>query len=253
MGKKVIGGKGTVNIVSSNVQLGASQPLLSASFPDESDVYTINFSLNTANVLPIPTPSPIWPPPPSGIQPPLPTIPQPTGGNQGVRCIATCVFSVDGINVQRIIDVGSGATISLCCDAVTVTVADATFTVSGPNNLQYNVSATVTRGVRPSVSYPPSLYGQEFSIVPLGTAVLAVPPDAGVVSVMITCFDDTTASVEPVFLRVRHKIGAFINAIYSAVLETGFVKIAPGTTSIELVNFSATDTVSAAINFGIDG
>lgn len=247
MAKLKVGGKGTVDVISNNAQLGTSQPLLQASFLDESDICTICFSVNTPNVLPVPTPS---------IGPPLnfiTPIVQPTGGNQGVRCIATCVFSVGGINIQRQLDVGSGATISMCCDSVTVSVQDATFTVSGPNNLQYNVSATVTRGVRPSVAYPPSLYGQGASITPLSVATIPVPADAGVSSVMVTVFDDTAAATEPVFLRVQHKIGAFINAEYSAVLQTGFVKIAPGTTSIVLTNLSATDSVSAFVNFGIDG
>ena len=141
----------------------------------------------------------------------------------------------------------------MCCEGVTVSVADATFTVSGPNNLQYNVSATVCRGVRPSVSYPPSLYGQGFSIPPLGVATLAVPPDAGVESVLVTVWDETVAATTPV-VRVQHKIGAFINAQYSAAaLEAVFVKVAPGTTSIVFTNFSGTDTAGVYVNFGIQG
>lgn len=252
-GKLIVGGKGTVDIVSNHDALGTSQPLLQASFQGESDMCTVVFSLNTSQVLPIQTPSPIWPTP-GDIQPPLPTIPQPVGGNQGVRAIATCVFSVNGINIQRQIDVGSGATISLCCEAVTVSVADATFTVFGPGNIQYNVSATVTRGVRPSVAYPPSLFGKATLLVPaVGVSTIPVPPNAGVVSVMVTCFDETAPGTVPVFIRVQHRIGAFINAEYSAGVETGFVKIAPGTTSIQLNNLSGTDTCSAFVNFGIDG
>jgi hypothetical protein len=232
------------------VGLGPPQGVLAATF-EFPDVYTCLFALTTAGVLPIPTPSAIWPPPPGGTPPP--SIPQPIANSVGVRPIAIVTWSIEGASFVRQIDIGSGALISACAQGVNVQVYDATSTVKGLANQQYGVSVAVTRGVRPTNQIP-TLWAQEGNLVaPLGGVQIAVPQNVGVNSVEVTGFDTTTPGT-PAIMLVQHQVGLQFNKAYlvEGDADVEFVRMAPGTVFIVITN-EGPDPIKYFVTWGIDG
>jgi hypothetical protein len=255
------GYQGTQNIVTPGVpgtvctKAGTVQAVMAANF-ETPDVYTVMFNLTASQVLPVPTPS-------QG--PPDPTIVQPSGSASGVRCVAILNFKVEGIQVQRVIDIGSGTSISATCQSIDVAVQDLTWTIQGQSALQYSISVSVTRGVRPATSLPPTLWSATsttppnsgiFTIGPGASAVIDVPENSGVTSVEVVGVDLTTLATggsEQLFFTVDHEVGSVFNKFYVPTLEPGFVKVNPGTQKIRLTNHSTTDTITATVTWGIDG
>jgi hypothetical protein len=258
-------GGGTITINFMATVPGGLVSLVAANF-DLPDTYTLQFNLTTGNVLPIPTPSPIWPPPIGGGPYVPPAIVQPTSSIFGVRCVATVNWKVEGNQVQRVFDIGSGVSISGTCQGVDVSVQDQTYSVFGPANVQYTVSAQVVRGTRPAISLPPILIATTGTtslgaspvgpVVPLagGESVdFTVPANCGINSVEITTWDDTTPETQPNFVLVQHFNGStFATKQYSAALQTGYVKLAPNATDVRIIN-RGTDEVFVSVSWGIDG
>jgi hypothetical protein len=208
------------------------------------------FNLTTGNVLPVPTGS--QGAPPAGVV-------QPIASSTGVRCIAIVTWKVEGNQVRRVIDVGSGVTISGVSQSVDVQVQDQSWTVFGPAGVQYDVSALVSRGVRPSTSLPPILYSAidqasgAYSIAPGASVIVPVPIDSGVVSAEVSVYDTTTPATEPVFLEVQQRNALITNKIYSPVMQPGFVKIVGNSDNLRITNNSGADTVYVTVTWGIDG
>jgi len=226
---------------------GALTAAMAASF-DTPAVYTVSFNLTAASVLPVPTPS-IGAPP---------TVPQPSGSSAGVRCQAVLLFNLEGVTIRRVVDVGSGTSISQVCQGVNVSLQDQTWTVGGPAGVLYSVSVVISKGTRPATELPPVLWQNPFPIIaftlaPGGTIDVPVPTDAGVTSVEVCAIDTTAPATEPTFLIVSHVTNGTVNKQYQPVVEPGFVKLNPGSTVVNLKNFSGTDIVQCAVTWGIDG
>lgn len=234
---------------------GNPTALAAANFSDPA-VYSVSFNVTTPVVLPTPTPSQGAPPPltgPGAIVPPL-------GVAAGVRCVATINFKVEGVQVQRIVDVGSGVTVTGVAQAIDINLQDLTYTVGGPAGVQYAVSAAITKGTRASTSLPPTLWQPPAPSTPLppqlapgDSIIIAIPQNAGVVSVEVSLFDITDSDAEPVFVGVTNFTNGTVNKFYSPVVEPAFVRVTPGSTSIRIGNNSATDTVQYSVTWGIDG
>jgi hypothetical protein len=230
---------------------GMQQGLLQASF-SEPETYSIMFDLGVAGILPIPTPS----------QGPPPSIVQPYASNLGVRAIAYISWKVEGVPVQRVVDVGSGVTVSGVSQSVDVAVQDQTWTVSGPAGFQYSVSCTVSKGLRPSTNRPPSLWAGTDPALQYGVGVLGpsptsrsipVPVGFGITSVEVTAIGNPLADVASTALKVVHQIGSTFNKSYLITNgDLGYITMAPGTTNIVLVNASANDVIYS-VSWGIDG
>jgi hypothetical protein len=243
-------GGGTLLLLNA-VGLGLPQGVLASSF-DFPDVYTCLFSITTAGVLPIPTPSPIWPPPPGGVEPPLPLITQPVANSVGVRPIAIVTWSIEGASFVRELDIGSGALLSACAQGINVQVFDATSTVGGNAFQQYGISVAVTRGTRPTNQIP-SLWAQQGALAAGGAfVIIQVPQNVGVNSVEVTAFN-TAAPATPAPIVVTHQIATTVNKAY--LLDggdIGFVRMAPGTRQISITN-EGTDPIAYYVTWGIDG
>jgi hypothetical protein len=236
-------------------QAGPQQSLLAAQF-DVGETCTVQFNLTDATVLPVQTPS---------YGPPDPTIVLPTGSASGVRCIAIVNFKAAGNQIQRILDIGSGVSISGNCDACDIKIQDQTWTVQGMGALSYSVSCQITKGTRPATSLPPRLWSATsltppnngiFTILPGLSASVPVPQNAGVTSVEIVAVDLTTLTTggsEQLFVTVDHEVGAAFNKFYVPTLVPGFVAVNPGTQLVRITNHSTTDTVTVSCSWGIDG
>jgi hypothetical protein len=253
------GYQGSTTLISLASGLGQPQAVMACNF-DSPDVYTCLFSITEANVLPIPTPSPIWPPPFSGpngnepLPPPALIASQPVSGIFGIRTIAIVTWTVEGAQFNRRLDIGSGALISACAQGCSVQVYDASSTVNaaGANaGQQYGVSCAITRGVRPT-NQVPTLWAAAGQLNIGANVTIPVPVDSGVNAVEVTAFVSITPAVPPA-LQVEHIIGASVNKGYVVTQgDLGFIRIAPGTTSIALINESGAIT-SYYVQFGIDG
>jgi hypothetical protein len=239
---------------------GPGQPtsLLGVLF-DEPDAWTIEFSIQTPNVLPVPTPS--QGAPNAGIVQPEPWIPAVSGG---VRAIATVNWKVSGNQIQRIFDIGSGVSITGVSASCDVQIQDLTYSIGGAAGLIYSVACTISRGTRASTGLPgPVLWNGP--VPTIGSAVLSsvgveVPSNAGVVSVEVTAVSGTPLVPNPTdnqILQVTHYNGS--QPVKQYVIQTagpdqiGFIKLAPGTNLVTLENFTGTAPISAYISWGIDG
>lgn len=257
--------KGTVNVLTPGTigpaapNVGQPQALLAATF-DEPEVYSVTFNLTTSGLLDVPV-NVAWDPTAGGVPQ---TSQYGTAGAAakpgllaiGVRPVATLNFKVQGVQVQRVFDIGSGVTISGVCDSIDCSVTDETSSVGGPGGVQYGISVQIARGVRASISQPPTLWGGAGVLLAAGgagaVANIAVPQNCGINSVEVTAFDNTVPATLPV-VRIQHVIGATGNKGYLlSEAPSDFVKIAPGTSSIMLQNFGA-DAVDYFLTWGIDG
>jgi hypothetical protein len=260
-----LGWKGTVQVVTPGVAgnkasgPGGPQPLLQASFLEPA-TYTAIFELGVANVLPIQSAAPLWPPMPTGptgnVPLPGPGVVQPTASSVGVRALATLAWSLEGVTAQRVIDVGSGTTISATASSLAVSVADATYTIGGAANLQYSLSCAVAKGVRPSTTLPPTLWGGTFLLNAGQSMQVPVPQNSGVVSVEVVALDQANPATAP-NVEVAHTVsiglGVTPNKYYAVGAgDFGFVAVNPGTNSITLVNNGA-DATYVTVTWGISG
>lgn len=239
---------------------GSVQGLLSANF-EEPDTYTVQFSITAPSLLAIPTPTiaPANWPATSGIVQPVPT-------SQGIRCVALVTWKVEGVQVKRVLDVSNGVSISGTAQGVDVQVQDVTYSILGTGGQSYTVSATVTRGVRPSTSLPPVLYSSYYAvpgggpgiIVPIGNIDGALNllafPDAGIVSMEVVAVQVApTNGLPPADFWVNQYNGPSVVKTYAPLQISDFVKVVPGTTRVQLREITAGVTVDATLSWGIDG
>jgi hypothetical protein len=242
------GYQGTQNLITPGtaplpaVGLGTLQALLAANF-EEPDVYTVMFNLTTSSVLPVITPSQGGPQ--SGVI-------LPTGSSEGVRAVAVVNLKVEGSQVQRVLDVGSGVSLSGTCQGIDVFVQDRTSTIGGAAGLQYAVSAQVTRGVRPATDLPPTLWESAGLILPGFTITIPVPQNSGINSVEVVGYDHVTPAT-PCSLLVVHATAGTANKFYIVnSTDTGFVKLAPNAGAVIISNVGP-DATEYALTWGIDG
>jgi hypothetical protein len=232
---------------------GGLTSLLAAAF-DRSSVYSISFSITAAQILAANILNTM------GV--PIPVDPTLVGSIIGVRCIAVLSAKCEGVPIRRVFDIGQGTTVSLPCESVDVAIQDMTFSVLGPGHVAYTVSATVTRDCRPSTALPAAILanpnpatGGSYTLL-TGTGIqIPIPLDSGITSVSVDAIDTTgsgTGCAPPTALRVTHFQGVHAQKIYSAATESGFVKLAPGTTVVEMAN-NGPNTVITTIEFGVDG
>ncbi len=242
------GYQGTQNLITPGtaglaaVGLGTLQALLAANF-EEPDTYTVQFNLTTSTVLPVITPSQGGPQ--SGIV-------LPVGSSVGVRAVAVVNLKVEGNQVQRVLDVGSGVSLSGTCQGIDVFVQDQTSTIGGDAGLQYAVSAQITRGVRPATNLPPTLWQGAGLILPGFTITIPVPQNAGINSVEVVGYDHVTPAT-PCSLLVVHATAGVSNKAYIVnSTDTGFVKLAPNA-GVVIVSNVGPDATEYALSWGIDG
>ena len=221
------GYKGNVNLVTPGVagveasSLGMPTALLQASF-ELADVYTCEFSI----------------------------IPVVAGAT--IRCLAILNWKVGGVQIQRMFDIAQGTTIQGVAEAMDCQVQDLTKTVFGDGGQAYNVSVVVARGTRASTSQPPVYYNDGYAVPNLGSAMVPVPQNAGIISAEVVVVDQAAPNTNPIGFQVAHSNGTVSLKVYSPSLAPGFIHLAPGTVALQLNNFSG-DLCFATVSFGVDG
>lgn len=190
-----------------------------------------------------------------GIIPPQRQGTPPTDFQPVLDVIADLTWSVKGNFVTRRVSVGNGMSISGVAEAVKVDVKDIT---ASPLSLgfDYIASIQVSPGTRPSQGQPPTLKATPFVFaIPAGSSqTIAIPTEAGAISVE-TSVATNLAGVSPDVEvdQCIFEFPALVLKSYNALVESGFVALAPSATGITVRNKDVTNAVNVALTFGIDG
>lgn len=167
-------------------------------------------------------------------------------------------WSAGGTSTTRRVTVGSGVTIQGTCESVKVTVIDATVQQGGgpvPNGAPYKVQILITRGTRAASPQPPTYapVPSVFLILAGGAQSIAIPGDAGITSVAITCAPRIGGSgpiVEGNCQAIQSQGSLFLKAYDPR--DYPWVPLAPGADTITLSNPSTADQYWSVL-FGVDG
>ena len=183
--------------------------------------------------------------------------------NDGLGFFARAIvhWKVRGQQLQRIISIAPGAFLSGVAEAVDVYVID--YSGEGPLRVvqkPYKVFCTLSRGTRPNVEQPATVSNQStpIALASGASAVVLVPPDAGVISVLVMAsivapvgptgnFDDITVQMLDGTANPR---GIYMP--WAQQTGPGWVPLVPGTVSIEVTNRGANSTSFTTL-WGVDG
>lgn len=220
------------------MKIGQDEPQsgLNPTFPI-ADYYTVRFGVSA---------------PPSGI----------------FACTATIQWVVEGNIITRQVSVANGIAISGTGQSVDVKLLDVTSeVVGGVEGEDYSVSIQVSRGTRPIETAPPILQAELSAaelftppgppiggvgaiLMPPGTLIAYdVPATAGVVAVEV--------SVSPALLNsfsvLQTNAAAFVFKATDPSVQTGFVALEPGATTVTVSNNDPTESAYVTVTWGIEG
>lgn len=219
---------------SGNLQAGTSTVSISAQKPFEAEagVYTVQFNV----IVPLTNPA---------------------GGLIQCRPQAIVSWGVEGGTVVRRFDVANGTSVSGVGQSVKVSLSDVSGNVDGT---PYPASIQISPGVRPTTGQPPTLLNAPGGIAPIllakagGSASIAVPTDAGVISAMINYGSNGAVTNENVLQIFELNSLGFTNKIYFASPDNPiFVPVSPLTTSLFIQNNDPNIAYDATLTWGIDG
>lgn len=172
-------------------------------------------------------------------------------------CLAEIIWSTEGNEVRRLISLVNGAVISGTAQFAKVRIFDNTVIPAAPFNDPevYKVSAQVAPGCRPSQQQPPRLRGGLFEVAGGGgTTDVAIPTDAGVISVNLQFRYTNTPNTGSVsFLSAG---GAIVLSTFdlNRVNPGDWIPVPPGATIMRIQNNSgALISLLGAETWGIEG
>lgn len=165
-------------------------------------------------------------------------------------------WKVYGQQLQRVITVVNGASITGVAEAVDVQLVDVTkdFTFVGLNN-PYKVGATLSRGTRANVQQPAVLQEQKGVLLAHGVSVIFdMPSDAGVISRYITVVG-VSGAINPTDVVAQDILPAPSSDASQnyPLIQTGWVPMSSGAQGVQIVNNSSTESVLVNVFWGIDG
>jgi hypothetical protein len=196
---------------------------------------------------------------------------------------ATVTWTIDGNQIQRIISVANGQSLTGGGAGCTVSVNDATYVnPAQPDPIpQYVVTVTLTPGSRGTAGNPPLYFPSNHTTFPSNTqhpqngsagrlhpfvagppflpandniAYFPIPKTSGCNSVQVTVGADTAADelLSDVLIQQVDVTGNIVKS-YNNNDYTGFVPIDPRADSIQITNLSTSIYTWYGIAFGIDG
>jgi hypothetical protein len=180
-------------------------------------------------------------------------------------------WSVGGQDIQRIINISNGASLTGVGEGATIQVYDAT--QNGNNQLatdglQYTVTATVAPGSRGSNINPPtffpSLFDQQTGVSGVGllapgaNTTIPIPPGAGATSVQVLSYGrgGGLTRLTDLGIQVQQQNELGIVKIYNSLdYADGWVPLDPSATSINLenLNVGGGENNDYSAVFGVDG
>jgi len=169
--------------------------------------------------------------------------------------VADVSFTVEGGGtVRRTVSIGSGTTISGPGQNCTVTMRDQSSGLFGPGT-PYTVTCQVAPGSHPTAAAPPTLRGFPTfqTVAALGTLTLTIPPDAGITSAQVVVSATAAAALPVQAIVLQQNGGGQILKQYDPQVNTGFVTITPGSTTLAVSNLNAANAYRVQITWGVDG
>jgi hypothetical protein len=179
--------------------------------------------------------------------------------------VATVIFSVDGRQATRKVNINQGIRICGQADSISITISDNTnlVTTEPYTTVKYEVVIGVSRGVRPDQQQPPTLYPYDangfalqpgvMQLAPAGVLKLAVPQDIGIISTNTLVWDVTGpgGAIPEGKVSVTYANNGQLIAVFDPRVAP-WIPIRPGTNEVILTN-NFTDTVQFSLVYGIDG
>lgn len=182
-------------------------------------------------------------------------------------CTASIQWVVEGNIIKRQVSVANGIAISGTGQSVDVKLQDVTGEVVGGNEGDdYSVSIQVSRGTRPVESAPPILQAELADssgfvsapvvgsvgaiLMPPGSLIAYnVPQDAGAVSFEVA----VAPAIANSFLVTQTNSVAYVFKATDPGVQTGFVALEPGTTTVTIANDDPTESSYVTLTWGIEG
>lgn len=168
---------------------------------------------------------------------------------------AVIKWSVEGTFVRRQISLYDGASISGVGQAVDVEIIDSSFAAAGGThpNVEYDVSAQVAKGTRPSQQQPPFFYLEAVSFVGAPSVTVPIPQNIGVISTFIQAnyFDQVGTSISAVQVGGPSSSQCFLVSTGDSPI---WRPIPPGSQNITIFRpVGSIGTLHYGIFLGIDG
>jgi hypothetical protein len=231
------------------LSIGQTQPVnaLQASFPRAS-TYTVQFSVTPAQDVPTNMPNP-----------------------EATEAIVNWVL--DGNNISRRITVGNGISISGTAQGVNVQLLDVSKggTLTPPATGKYQVTVSVTPGVRANEPIPVCLYPfgnvnatayGAFQLNANSTVLIPVPSDAGATSVQVLPSNISFPGVVTpgggliiveFFIVSSDGLTGVLTGGFDPTLEEGFVPLPPTCNMVQIRTRGVASPINFQVAFGIDG
>jgi hypothetical protein len=174
-------------------------------------------------------------------------------------CGAKIEWAVEGNTITRVVTFLRGITISGVGQAVKVTAFDGTPPALITTPTKYDVSITVSKGLRPDVTHPPTVWDETVSVA--GGGVLVISPidttQTGFGEISVEVVGAKTVAADPAPNLV---VQCFAGGVAGTLLKAwnpdtrpGFVPLPPMTDTIQVQNFNGAGHTQVTVTLGIDG
>lgn len=184
------------------------------------------------------------------------TVEPPTGASDGIyAATATIAWTVEGNNVYRIVSIGNGVAISGTGEAISVTVNDVTPNVGQAPGFEYKVNIQVSPGTRANISQPPTyMRGSDQQVPILGDsfALIDVPQNAGVVSVQLSGYTESSPESQPKWLVNFLSNTTVLKSVF-VDSQLPFITLPPGCTFVGVYNLDVLNATRVDFTWGIEG
>lgn len=173
------------------------------------------------------------------------------------KAVADITWSVEGNQISRRVSIQNGMTISGPGQAVTLRMRDVSGAGTAWDGQQYDVTAQVTRGSRPTSAAPPLLFERNsFGVAAGGSAVaVQVPQNVGINSVLVAVSQQlfaTAGTPQNVSVAQQDPSGGVL-FFWNPVVNPGFIPILPGVTQLTIENDDTAKNAEVSVVWGIDG
>ncbi len=173
--------------------------------------------------------------------------------NEVIRARADISWRINGNLITRTVDCVNGISVSGSAEMVSVRVTDES-TITVPGKVEYDVTAIIAPGTRPSVQQPPIYTAARIRLGPVGGNSVPIPD--GAISALVTI---APVVIGPVIVPGQHivrqtGVGGNVLKAYSPVTYTGWIPLAAGSTALAFEQAGgAADDYYYFTTFGIDG
>ena len=167
------------------------------------------------------------------------------------NCQALIQWVENGQQVQRLVTVGNGVSVSGSGTGVQISLTDLPFGTGYISGIPYQVTALVVPGLRPSFSLPLYVPITTFELLASSSVGIPIPQGIGVRAVEVSVVN-LAAPTPPEVLVQALGIGALYKA-WDPLTLPGMTPVPAASTNLFITNRDAANAVTVTVLFGIDG